>query len=75
MKKIFSLILLFVLVACGSSDGDNITNDVTTTTTTQTAPPTNQRHSHPRQVSEVDLAHSGDSRPPPLPVLFHTTTA
>ena len=40
MKKIFSLILLFVLVACGSSDGDNIANDVTTTTTTQTAPPT-----------------------------------
>ena len=40
MKRVVSLFLLFVLVACGSSDGDNIANDVTTTTTTQTAPPT-----------------------------------
>ena len=36
MKKILSLFLLLVLVACGSSDGDNIANDVTTTTTTST---------------------------------------
>ena len=34
MKKILSLILLIVLVACGSSDGDNTANDVTTTSTT-----------------------------------------
>ena len=40
MKKILSLILLLVLVACGSSDGDNIANDVTTTTTISTAPST-----------------------------------
>ena len=40
MKKILSLFLLIVLVACGSSDGDNIANDVTTTTTTSTTPST-----------------------------------
>ena len=40
MKKILSIFLLLVLVACGSSDGDNIANDVTTTTTTPTAPST-----------------------------------
>ena len=40
MKKILSLFLLIVLVACGSSDGDNIANDVTTTTTTSNIPST-----------------------------------
>ena len=40
MKKILSLFLLIVLVACGSSDGDNIANDVTTTTTTSNTPST-----------------------------------
>ena len=40
MKKILSLFLLIVLVACGSSDGDNISNDVTTTTTTSNTPST-----------------------------------
>ena len=40
MKKILSLFLLIVLVACGSSDGDNIANDVTTTTTTSNIPTT-----------------------------------
>ena len=40
MKKILSLIILFVLVACGTSDGENSANDVTTTTTTSTAPST-----------------------------------
>ena len=36
MKKILSLFLLIVLVACGSSDGDDSVNDITTTTTTST---------------------------------------
>ena len=45
MKKIFSLILLFVLVACGSSDADNIANDITTTTTTSIAPSTTSANS------------------------------
>ena len=40
MKKILSLFLLIVLVACGSSEGDNSVNDVTTTTTTLPAPST-----------------------------------
>ena len=40
MNKILSLFLLIVLVACGSSDGDNIANDVTTTTTTSNTPST-----------------------------------
>ena len=40
MKKILSLFLLIVLVACGSSEGDNSLNDVTTTTTTLPAPST-----------------------------------
>ena len=40
MKKILSIFLLLVLVACGSSDGDNSVNDVITTTTTLTAPST-----------------------------------
>ena len=40
MKKILSIFLLLVLVACGSSDGDNSVNDVITTTTTSTAPST-----------------------------------
>ena len=40
MKKILSLFLLIVLVACGSSEGDNSVNDVTTTTTTLSAPST-----------------------------------
>ena len=40
MKRILSLFLLLALVACGSSDGDNIANDVTTTTTTSNTPTT-----------------------------------
>ena len=40
MKKILSLFLLLVLVACGSSDGENSVNDEITTTTTSTAPST-----------------------------------
>jgi len=40
MKKILSLFLLLVLVACGSSDGENSVNDEITTTTTLTAPST-----------------------------------
>ena len=40
MKRILSLFLLLALVACGSSDGDNIANDVTTTTTTSNSPST-----------------------------------
>ena len=45
MKKFFSLFLLFVLVACGSSDSDNIANDITTTTTISTAPSTTSANS------------------------------
>ena len=45
MKKILSLFLLFLLVACGSSDGDNIANDITTTTTTSAAPSTTSANS------------------------------
>ena len=46
MKKILSLFLLTVLVACGSSDGDNIANDVTTTTTTSNTPSTTSVNSN-----------------------------
>ena len=46
MKKILSLFLLTVLVACGSSDGDNIANDVTTTTTTSNTPSTTNVNSN-----------------------------
>ena len=46
MKKILSLFLLFLLVACGSSDGDNIANDVTTTTTTSNTPSTTSVNSN-----------------------------
>ena len=45
MKKILSIFLLLVLVACGSSDGDNSVNDVITTTTTSTAPSTTLNNS------------------------------
>ena len=45
MKKILSIFLLLVLVACGSSDGDNSVNDVITTTTTLTAPSTTLNNS------------------------------
>ena len=45
MKKILSLFLLIILAACGSSDGDNIANDITTTTTTSTAPSTTSANS------------------------------
>ena len=45
MKKTLSIFLLLVLVACGSSDGDNSVNDVITTTTTSTAPSTTLNNS------------------------------
>ena len=46
MKKILSLFLLFVLVACGSSDVENTANDVTTTTTTSNTPSTTSVNSN-----------------------------
>ena len=46
MKKILPIFLLLVLVACGSSDGDESVNDITTTTITSTSPSTTSVNSN-----------------------------
>ena len=46
MKKILPIFLLLVLVACGSSDGDESVNDITTTTITSTTPSTTSVNSN-----------------------------
>ena len=46
MKRVVSLFLLFVLVACGSNQEETSVNDVITTTTTSSAPSTTSDNSN-----------------------------